>query len=238
MLSVDALKKKTVRELKAMLALCSLDENADTELIERICDVIEKKENSKCITKAKAQKAWKRFKKQHITSDSDIVEIELVDIKKAKKHSFKPIFTALAAAAIIVLVVRFPEKPPQTVPPALTYVESFHKTHFDCNWIPDGFTLETAGTITNYSEQSYSIYTSGDKMFVIISIDINTPSEYQIEPTDVFTHVNLDTSNIKNGDEFMVTYTVGETKLIIYGDITDEMIYNLANSIKFHNSFE
>jgi hypothetical protein len=246
MFSKDVLMKKSVGELRAMLAddtLFPLDETADTEIIERICDVIEKKENVPgFILKAKSQKAWRDFKDKYITTEPEVLELELVEVKKVKKHNFAPIFTALTAAVIIILVVKIPETPPQTPASHIPMIEMIDHTEEDCNWMPDGFKLEASGKITydDNSKKSYSIYTSGEKVFFVSSLtgfsdDINSPSKNQLEMFDIFKHAEIDDSNINNNNEITETFNIGTTQLIIYGDVTEEVIDKLAYAITIHN---
>jgi hypothetical protein len=249
MFSFDELMKKSVEELEAMLAdnsLFPLDETADTDDIERICDVIEKKKKTQArITKSQSQKAWKLFLKKYITPEPEtaLVEVEIITTKKRKKNTLIKVFTTLAAAAIVILVVKIPKSAPQIPATDIPIIDSIElPIDCDCNWIPDDFQLEATGTITytDDSQKTYSIYTSGEKIFFVSSLtdysdDTDSPRKNQLDLFDVFTHSKTDDSNINNGDELTETFNIGQTKLIIYGDVTEKVIDKLAYAITVHN---
>jgi hypothetical protein len=264
MFSYDELMKKSVGELNAMLAddsLFPLGETANADLIERICDVISEKENvpSRRI-KAEDKKAWNSFRKKYITPDSKKATpgTEIIEIKKPKKYSFTPVFTALAAAAIVILVVKIPAQSPETPPADITVTDSaeiertadvkleensFSSWNIGFDGLPDGYELVAEGGISynDNSEKQYTIYSSGEKMFFIsiltnTSEDINAPSKNEIHPFDIFEDANIDDAKIKNGNEIFRTWTIGDTKIVTGGNFSDEEVEKLNYTVIFNKT--
>jgi hypothetical protein len=256
MFSYDELMKKSVIELEAMLAddtIFPLDETANAEIIERICDVIIKNENVPNKTvKAEAKKSWRSFRKKYIKPHvkTPLVLTETVQVKKPQRRPYVTVFTALAAAAIIILAVRIPARLPSIPEATVPITESNETTAvtqttgnfvtmtISLSTILDGFAVEATGTIIydDNSKKTYNIYSSGDRMFFIsvltnISDDIYSPSENQLAPYDIFTHANIDDRNIQNGNEVLITQTAGNTQIIICGDITDEEAQKISLTI-------
>jgi hypothetical protein len=253
MWSYDELKKKSADELKALLAddtLFPLDETENAEIIERICDVIIEKENvPNWILKAKARNSFKRFKKKYIETDTD--KTEIIEVKKPQKHPFITVITALAAAAAVIMIINFSAKPSQLQTEVITEPETtvttaptdtpdiFYSLTVALNPAPDGYTPRATGTIdyNDKSKKTYAIYTSGEKVFFIslltnTSVNLNSPSDNQIDPFDIFADANIDDGSIKNGDEVLITQTDGDTQIIIYGDITEEYAEKLSISLE------
>jgi hypothetical protein len=241
MFSYDELMKKSVSELNAMLAddsLFPLDEM--TDIIERICDVIIKKENvPNWILKAKSQKAWRRFKKKYITVDSETYETELIEVKRPKKQSFTPIFAALAAAIIVVFAARFPRDIPQkpagdtpTVGLVETSAGSVYNKGFNATmylnfggiqwFVPGDYEAVVSDAIkyNDKSKKTYTIYSSGDKIFFIavltnISGDANAPSESQLDPFDIYTGTYLENNDKKKNENRLKSLIVENRQIII-----------------------
>lgn len=265
MFSVDELMKKSVDELKKLLADESLFPYGDadpvnTDLIRRICVVISKKEKtSNRVMKTATKKAWKSFKSKYITPEPErtLIEAEIPQTKIPKKLNFTPVFTALAAAATVFLVMKIPEKPLESPTAPTTIIESieaetpaFVKPNENTNsWsivfdgIPDGFAIVREGTIIydDKSKKQYTIYSSGNKL-IFISIltnnseDINSPSENEINPFDIFTYAKLGAANIKNGDEYFNTWTIDDTKIVVCGDFTNDELKKFKYSVSLQEA--
>jgi hypothetical protein len=105
------------------------------------------------------------------------------------------------------------------------------------DYIPDGFVLKATDTIKygDKSEKSFAIYTYGEKVFFISLLtnisDGDFSSENEYDPFDIFTYANIDDKNIKDGDGIFKTWTIEETQVIIYGDITNEEAEKIKNSV-------
>jgi hypothetical protein len=261
MFSYNELKKKSAFELRAMLAddsLCALDDSSNLELIECICDVLEKKEKSPSfLRKIKSKMAWRRFAKQYITqglekpsdnmSDNPLIETEVKN--KRKSHSFIKVFSGIAAAAIVILAVNLSQAPPVTLEEDILPMYSFklepENKAQDESWgvgiggLPDNSVIKASGTITygDNSKKQYTIYTAGEKMYFIsvltnTSTDINNPSENDIDPFDIFNDSGLDDTNIKDGGEVLRKFADSQykdIKIVIYGDI-GEVFDNMSVS--------
>jgi hypothetical protein len=248
MFSIDALMKKSVEELNIMLAddnLFSFDDAANADIIRRICKVISKKEKiPNFITRAKSKKAWRIFKKKYITPESEtgLVEVEIVEAKKHNKHNFAPVFTALAAAAIVILAVNFPtaipqdpavtdliETPASTTVKPLFAVGSTEKEYISkggVRFISAGdFTVLASGT-KNYDDNSYkeyTIYSSGEKIFFVsvspdISVDDHSPSKNQLDPFDIYTGTYLENADNKKDATRLKTWTIFDKQIVIYDE--------------------
>jgi hypothetical protein len=251
MYSDDELMKKSVEELNVLLAdenLLPYDEPANTEIIRRICKVISKKEKTpNRVLKAKSKKAWKSFEKKYITPkpETTLVEVELVEANKRNKNTFIKAFTALAAAAIVILVVKIPERTTQSLPTEIPITESIETTTAANNtevspvekfnaaiyvksegfvWsVPDDFTVIESGT-KNYNDNSikkYTIYSSGDKIFFISALtntsgDVNSPSKNQLDPFDIFTGTYLEKT--KKNENCLRTWIIRDKLIIIYDE--------------------
>ncbi|MDR0991355.1 MAG: hypothetical protein LBL87_00450 [Ruminococcus sp.] len=246
--------KKSVSELSAMLAddtLFPLDETANADIIERICDVIAEKEKVSARTvKAESQKAWRQFKKKYITPDTakPLTQTEIVEAKNPKKQTFTPVLTALAAAAIIVLVVKLPSAIPQ-VPAADTapadiiettalettaaepekviyYNETSHMLSGGVRFIaPDDYEVVESDVkvYDDDSIKSYTIYSSGDKIFFIsvspiVSNDVNSPTQNLLDPFDIYEGTYLENADDKKDETLLKSWIVMGKQVIIYDE--------------------
>jgi hypothetical protein len=260
MYSEDELMKKSVDELNLLLADDSLflhDETANTDIIRRICKVISKKEKtSNRVLKAESKKAWKSFKKKYITPEPEttLVEVEIVESKKRKNNTFIKLLSTLAAAVIVVLVVKIPERTPQSPPAEIPIIESVITTKtteissvvkFNAAiyvtdevpiwFVPDDFTVVESGT-KNYddSKKTYTIYSSGDKIFFISALtitpgDTNSQSKNQNDPFDIFTGTNLEKAN-KN-EKFLSTWIVQDKLITIYDEEPGSTLFSYNEGV-------
>jgi hypothetical protein len=264
MFSNDELMKKSVSELKAMLAddtLFPLDETADTEMIERICDVIIKKENvPSLLRKAKAKKVWKKFKKKYITLDelgmeSPLVEVKISKVKKPARYPYIAVFSAVAAALIVVFAVKIPENPlytPMSSIPIIEDIQTTEETVFfsapifsSYTWnVPEGYETLATGTIVydDKSMKTYTIYNYNGEISFISLLSVNSDNPYyprdnQMDRFDIFEHAGIDDSNIDKTKTVKIIY-LGEKsvekQIEIYGDLGygnyKSTVYTITNS--------
>jgi uncharacterized protein YlbG (UPF0298 family) len=266
MFSYDELMKKSVKELKAMLAddnLFPLDETADTEIIERICDVITKKENvPSLLREARAKKSWQKFKKKYIRLDeleeeSPLIEIEVKTskVKKPAPYPYIAVFSAVAAALIVVFTVKIPENPLYTPLSSIPIIEDIKTTtettavsdpaiFSSIYWsIPEDRKVEATGTIVydDKSTKTYTIYSyDGDISFICLltfaSDNPNYPSDSQMNSFDIFEHAGIDDSNVNKSRSVKMIY-LGKNKIEkqieIYGDVTGINIGDTVYSVTY-----
>jgi hypothetical protein len=237
--------------------LFPLDEIGDTEIIERICDVIAKKENVPgFIRKAKAKKSWEKFKKKYITFDeeSPLVEVEISKVKKPARYPYIAVFSAVAAALIVVFAVKIPENPLYTPMSSIPIIEDIKTpeetplfsvpTYSSYTWnVPEGYETLATGTIVydDKSTKTYTIFSSNEKisfiaLLTLTSGDPNYPSDSQMDRFDIFEHAGLDDSNIDKTKTAKIIY-IGEKSLEkqieIYGNLTDGVFRDSLYTITF-----
>jgi hypothetical protein len=179
MFSYEELAKKSVSELRKLLSddtLLPLDETANAHIIERICDVITEKENVPSrIIKANTQKSWKKFKKKYIAPqpETQIDRIEYTKTAKPVKHTFAKAITVLAAAAIIILVVKNPAQTLQTPETAVTDMIETAETTTEATAAAETTSADeyyrssyaSSGGVKWYSSYNYEVVDDGSKIY-------------------------------------------------------------------------
>jgi hypothetical protein len=250
MITYDELMKKSVSELRAMLAddtLFPLENDNSNDTIELICDVILKKEKAPAFFRKLSDKlSWRRFKKAYIANDSENSLFEKEVPTSRKPPVLGKVFAAVAAAAVIVIAVNVNiENTPEleeSIMPMYTFEikpeqdRGYSKPSayaLGIDGLPGNFKVTAQGDIIydDNSMKKYTIYSSSDDMFFIsiLSNFSDTPvSENEKDIFDIFAHANIDDTNIKDGGERLRTFDINGVKAVIYGDLSYDTTDGIA----------